>query len=45
MELLRPLLAAPGLTGVSLADLDPDRDADGAYAARVVDALAEAWGI
>ncbi len=41
--LLLPLLATPGLTGVSLADLEPDRDPDGVHARRVVDALAESW--
>jgi arginase len=42
-ELLAPLLADPGLTGVSLADFRPDRDPGGVYAGRVIDALAEAW--
>ena len=43
VDLLRPLLSAPGLTGVSLADLEPDRDPDGRHAGRVVAALAECW--
>ena len=43
VELLRPLLASPGLTGVSLADLEPDRDPGGTYARRVVEAIEDAW--
>ena len=43
VHLLRPLLGAPWSTGVSLADLEPDRDSDGRYAHRVVEAFAEAW--
>jgi arginase len=39
VALARPLAAAPNLVGVSLADFNPDRDADGAQAARVVKAL------
>jgi arginase family enzyme len=34
--LVRPLAAAPGLIGLSVADFNPDRDPDGAYAERVV---------
>jgi arginase family enzyme len=34
--LLRPLVAAPGLIGISVADFNPDRDPDGSHAARVV---------
>lgn len=37
--LVRPLVAAPNLLGVSVADFNPDRDADGTHAARVVEAL------
>lgn len=40
IALARPLVAAPNLIGVSVADFNPDGDADGAYAADVVDALA-----
>jgi arginase len=39
LGLVRPLVAAPTLLGVSVADFNPDRDADGAHAARVVEAL------
>jgi arginase len=35
-ELVAPLAAAPGLVGLSVADFNPDRDPDGAYADRVV---------
>lgn len=38
--LVRPLAAAPGLIGVSVADFNPDRDPGGAHAARVVELLA-----
>jgi arginase len=38
--LVRPLAAAPGLIGVSVADFNPDRDPDGVHAARVVELLA-----
>ena len=38
--LARPLIAAPNLVGVSVADFNPDRDPDGTHAARVVEALA-----
>lgn len=37
--LARPLVAAPKLLGVSVADFNPDRDAGGAHAATVVQAL------
>jgi arginase len=40
VALVRPLVAAPNLLGVSVADFNPDHDADGTHAARVVDALA-----
>jgi arginase len=39
VALVRPLVAAPNLLGVSVADFNPDRDADGTHAARVVEAL------
>ena len=39
IALVRPLVGAPNLLGVSVADFNPDGDADGAYAAGVVDAL------
>jgi arginase len=39
IALARPLAAAPNLVGVSVADFNPDLDADGAHAARVVEAL------
>jgi arginase len=38
-ELVRPLLDSPALIGVSLVDLDPDADHDGAFARRVTDVL------
>ena len=40
----RHLVAAPNLLGVSVADFNPDRDADGTHAVRVVDALESIWG-
>lgn len=40
VALVRPLAAAPNLTGVSVADFNPDRDADGSHADRVVEAIA-----
>jgi arginase len=39
LALVRPLVAAPNLLGVSVADFNPDRDPDGTHAARVVEAL------
>lgn len=42
-DLLRPLLAAPELVGVSLADLDAGHPRAGAYAALAVELLASAW--
>jgi arginase family enzyme len=39
VALVRPLVAAPNLIGVSVADFNPDRDTDGTHAARVVEAL------
>lgn len=44
VALLRPLVAAPNLLGVSVADFNPDRDADGTHAARVVEALESLCG-
>jgi arginase len=44
VALLRPLVAAPNLLGVSVADFNPDRDPDGTHAARVVDALESLCG-
>jgi arginase len=44
IALVRPLFAAPNLLGVSVADFNPDRDADGAHAARVVEALESVCG-
>lgn len=38
--LVRPLVAAPGLVGASVADFNPERDPDGTCAARIVDLLA-----
>lgn len=39
IALTRPLVAAPNFLGISIADFNPDRDADGTYAARVVELL------
>jgi arginase len=39
VALVRPLVAAPNLLGVSVADFNPDRDTDGTHALRVVEAL------
>jgi arginase family enzyme len=44
VALVRPLAAQPNLLGVSLADFNPDRDADGSHAARVVEALESLFG-
>ena len=44
VALARPLVAAPNLLGVSVADFNPDRDADGTHAAQVVEALASLFG-
>jgi arginase len=44
VELARPLAAAPNLAGVSVADFNPDRDPEGTYAARIVEALAAILG-
>ena len=43
IALARPLVAAPNLLGVSVADFNPDRDPEGVHAARIVDALAAVW--
>jgi arginase len=45
VALARPLAAAPNLLGVSVADFNPDRDPDGAYAARAVEALQSLWPV
>ena len=39
IALTRPLVAGPNFLGISIADFNPDRDADGTYAARVVELL------
>jgi len=39
VALMRPLVGAANLLGLSVADFNPDRDPDGTYAARVVEAL------
>ncbi|HEX3292231.1 MAG TPA: arginase family protein [Solirubrobacterales bacterium] len=44
VALLRPLVAAPNLLGASVADFNPDRDINGTYAARVVQALESLCG-
>jgi arginase len=44
IALVRPLVAAPNLLGVSIADFNPDHDADGTQAARVVEALESLFG-
>jgi arginase len=44
IELVRPLVAAPNLLGVSVADFNPDRDADGTHGVRVVEALESLCG-
>jgi len=40
VSLSQPLASAPNLVGISIADFNPDRDPDGAHAARVVEAVA-----
>ena len=40
-ELVAPLASAPNLVGISLADLEPERDPDGAHARRVVAFVAD----
>lgn len=44
VALVRPFVGAPNLLGISVADFNPDRDADGTHAARVVEALESACG-
>jgi arginase family enzyme len=44
VALIRPLVAAPNLVGVSVADFNPDSDLDGNHAVRVVDALESLFG-
>ena len=44
VALVRPLVAAPNLLGISVADFNPDRDPDGTHAARVVEALESLCG-
>ena len=39
VALARPLVTSPNLLGVSVADFNPDRDADGRHAAQIVKAL------
>lgn len=39
LALARPLVSAPDLVGISVADFNPDRDPDGTYAARLVECL------
>ena len=45
VALARPLVAAPNLIGVSVADFNPDLDPDGTHAARVVEALESLWRV
>jgi arginase len=45
VALVRPLVDAPNLLGVSVADFNPDKDPDGTHAARVVDALGSLWRV
>jgi arginase len=44
VSLARPLVAARNCLGVSVADFNPDRDADGTHAAQVVEALTSLFG-
>jgi arginase len=43
VQLITPLLAAPGLVGVSLADFNADHEDGEEHARRIVDALRQAW--
>lgn len=43
VDLITPLLAAPRLVGMSLADFDADHEESQAHARRIVDALGQAW--
>ena len=45
VALVRPLVAAPNLLGVSVADFNPERDPDGTHAARIVEALGSLWRV
>jgi arginase len=44
VTLVRPLVAAPNLLGASVADFNPDRDANGTYAVQVVQGLESICG-
>ncbi|MGI8511714.1 MAG: arginase family protein [Solirubrobacteraceae bacterium] len=44
VALASPLAAAPNLLGISVADFNPEGDADGAHATRIVGALASILG-
>jgi len=44
IALARPLVAAPNLLGLSVADFNPDRDPCGTHAAKVVEALESLFG-
>jgi arginase len=44
LDLVKPLVAAPNLLGVSVADFNPDRDADGTQAVRIVEILESLCG-
>ena len=44
IALVRPLVDAPNFLGASVADFNPDRDINGVYAARVVQALESICG-
>jgi arginase len=43
VDLITPLLAAPRLVGVSLADFDADHEESEAHARHIVDALRQSW--
>jgi arginase len=38
-QLVRPIVAAPRLIGISVADFNPDRDPEGVHAERIVELL------
>jgi arginase len=44
LGLARPLVSAPNIAGISIADFNPDRDPNGTHAARIVEALASLHG-
>lgn len=44
LALVRLLVAAPNLLGVSVADFNPDRESDGTYASHVVEGLGSLFG-